>query len=147
MSQFKEKLIFKIQSYESFSSIICYRTRDSLLALVFMLVSPSNCCALRNYFCDWRSCAWDLQTTVGDFIKVWFPGYQIGGNFLLVRLKSFAQVLERFELIAMDIVEGRFSWHRRWKGYKVITKNHYRWWLASFRMTFYRDLVSPTLGL
>jgi len=35
---FKEKLhlllIFKIQSYESFSSIIYYRTRDSVLVLV-----------------------------------------------------------------------------------------------------------------
>lgn len=59
---------------------------------------------------------------IGDFNEIISPGEQRGGNFHQNRADGLLSVMDNCNLIDLNSVGGKFTWHRNCRGQRSISK-------------------------
>ncbi|PNX93226.1 ribonuclease H, partial [Trifolium pratense] len=107
--------------------------------------TPSTRVNFWHYLCHLNSTISGAWLLMGDFNEIIAPGEQRGGNFHQNRADGLISVMDNCNLIDLNCVGGKFTWHRNCRGQRSIAKKLDRGmanlsWRLSFPEAFLETL-------
>lgn len=82
---------------------------------------PAQRSPIWQYLCHLSSSINFPWLLIGDFNEIVLPGDQ-RGVFLQARADTFGRVMDHCGLVDLNIVGGRFTWHKNCRGNRFVAK-------------------------